>query len=220
MNELRIALGYGARCYVCVWALLLAAGAQAQPLPAQRSLPGQKQGQQQGQQERQAQLPGQQHMTPDPSTGPQNVLSEAARTLGIHQCGPAIDVIAPRVFAGSERQDIVLDWDRNAVDGAPFFSLTGLQYVDGSTLFTLTAVPQFQSQQQPGGCTVLAERISASAMSCRELVRRQLAGYRATPLVRAVTVYTSAARARETVTLVETPPGCLMLRRQVEYARQ
>jgi hypothetical protein len=179
------------------WAALLAgASAQAQPLPPQGAPPG-----------------PQAMMSAPPPSGPPNVLSEAARTLGVQQCGPDIDAIAPRVFAGSERQDIVLDWDRRTVDRAPFFSLTGLQYRDGAALFTLTTIPQ-----PAGGCTVLAEHVSASAMSCTEVARRQLPGYQGTPLVRAVTVYTSAAHAHETVTLVQAPPGCLMLRRQVRYA--
>ncbi|WP_199545349.1 hypothetical protein [Paraburkholderia kururiensis] len=144
---------------------------------------------------------------------PETVLAAAARQAGVRRCLAAVGVVSARTFAGAGHADVVLDWDRQDPDGAPFFSLTGLDFgADSSALFSLTTVPQV------AGCTVLAERISSAPLPCREVARSELAGWRANGLVRAVTVYTQAGHARETVTLVDTRGACVIVRRQVRYA--
>ncbi|GAB6852726.1 hypothetical protein [Paraburkholderia kururiensis] len=148
-----------------------------------------------------------------PAPVPDTVLAAAARQAGIRRCQPAVSVVSARTLAGARHADVVLDWDRQDPDGAPFFSLTGLDYgQNAAAVFSLTTVPQ------PAGCTVLAERISSAPLSCREVARSELPGYQATVLVPAVTVYTLAAHPRETVTLVDSPGACLIVRRQVRYA--
>ncbi|MEX3693354.1 hypothetical protein AB3X91_19155 [Paraburkholderia sp. BR14263] len=108
----------------------------------------------------------------------------------------------------------MLDWDKENPDGAPFFSVSGLDYGDNAALLSLTTVPSLVS-----GCTVMVERISSAPVACREVARSELQGYQASVLVRSVTVYTTPARPRETVTLVDAPPSCVVLRRQVQYGR-
>ncbi len=150
--------------------------------------------------------------SPPPAPQADTVLAHAAREIGIRRCYAAINVVSARTFAGAGHADVVLDWDRQAPDDAPFFSLTGLDFAHAAAVLSLTTVPQ------PAGCTVLAERISSAPLACRELARTELAGYRASPLVPAVTVYTSPGRARETVTLIEAPPSCVIVRREVRFA--
>ncbi|WP_199545269.1 hypothetical protein [Paraburkholderia kururiensis] len=148
-----------------------------------------------------------------PTPVPDTVLAAAARQAGIRRCQPAVSIVSARTLAGTRHADVVLDWDRQDPDGAPFFALTGLDYGQhAAAVFSLTTVPQ------PAGCTVLAERISSAPLPCREVARSELPGYQPTALVPSVTVYTMPAHARETVTLVDSPGACLIVRRQVRYA--
>ncbi|MGZ2747238.1 hypothetical protein [Burkholderia stagnalis] len=140
------------------------------------------------------------------------VLAKAAQSVGIRRCYPAVDQVSNRMFANTRHADVALDWDRGDPDGEPLFSLSGLEYSNASAVLSLTTVPA-----PAGGCTILVERISSAPLPCREVARSELPGYRATPLVKAVTVYTEPSRSRETVTLVDAPPACLIVRRQVQY---
>jgi len=146
------------------------------------------------------------------SNQPTNLLIQAGQTLGFHRCASALDQISARVLAGTRKHDIVLDWDRAHPDSGPFFSLTGMQFPAVSALLSLSIIPQ-----ENQSCAILVERISSAPIACHEVARSELAGYRATALVQAVTVYTSPAHAHEVVTLVDTPPACLIVRRQVDY---
>jgi hypothetical protein len=116
------------------------------------------------------------------------------------------------MFAGAADADVLLDWDRNNPDGGPFFSMSGMDFQRSAALLSLSTVPA-----SAGGCAILVERVSSAPESCQEVARTELPGYHATKLVRAVTVYTHPAQPRETVTLVDSPPSCLVLRRQVEF---
>jgi hypothetical protein len=141
-----------------------------------------------------------------------SVLARAAQTVGIRQCFTAIDQVASRVLIGSQRQDVVLDWNHITPDSAAFFSLTGFQYEGKPAILSLSTVPD-----NAGHCAILAERISVNAGTCVRVAKEQLAGYRGTPLVADITVYTQPSRPRETVTLSDVEGGCLIVRRQVEY---
>jgi len=141
-----------------------------------------------------------------------SVLARAAHTVGIRQCFPAIDGVSSRVLADSQGQDVVVDWNHLNPDNAPFFSLTGFQYHGEPAVLSLTTIPD-----NAGHCAILAERISVSAGSCARVADEQLVGYRGTPLVKAITVYTLPSRPRETITLSNVAGGCLIVRRQVEY---
>jgi hypothetical protein len=143
---------------------------------------------------------------------PLPVLARAAQTIGVRRCLSAITAIAGRTGQGATHQDVILDWDHRTPDAAAFFSLTGLEYGPLSAAFSLTTVPD-----ATGGCSILAERISAAPIACRLVAQRELTGYTGTPLLSSITVYTNPRTPRETVTLVNSPPGCLIVRRQVEY---
>jgi hypothetical protein len=143
---------------------------------------------------------------------PLTVLARAAQAIGIRQCYSAIAEVSSRVSANSQRQDVVLDWDRSNPDKAPFFSMTGFNNRDVSTLLSLTTIPD-----NVGKCVVFAEQISVSPTSCGNVADAALLGYQGKRLVPFVTVYTIASRPRETVTLVDTAGACLVVRRQVEF---
>ncbi|QVN21295.1 hypothetical protein [Burkholderia pyrrocinia] len=146
-----------------------------------------------------------------PLEPPSTVLAAAAMRAGVRRCYPIINAVSGRTFAGTEHNDVVLDWDRANPDVAPFFSLSGLDYGRGAALLSLT------TSSVETGCAVLVERISSAPLPCREVARSELSSYRAGPLVKSVTVYTNPAHPRETVTLLEAPPSCVIVRRQVQY---
>ncbi|WP_322009715.1 hypothetical protein [Paraburkholderia sp. J12] len=158
--------------------------------------------------------PGQSNsLLPDSTAQPApTVLAKAAGVVGIQRCYRAVDQVSSRLFEHAQRADVVLDWDRGNPDREPFFSLSGLEYGNTSAVVSLTTVPG-----STGGCTILAERISSEPISCKEVARSELRGYQGTVLVKAISVYTAPGRPRETVTLVDTPPACLIIRRQVQF---
>ncbi|KWB12321.1 hypothetical protein WL32_38435 [Burkholderia cepacia] len=141
-----------------------------------------------------------------------NVLAQSAQTVGVRRCYAAVDQVSSRMLAGTRRADVALDWDRHDADGEPFFAIAGLEYPDTSAALSLTVVPETK-----GGCTILVERMSSAPMSCKAVAASELRDYKGTPLVKAVTVYANPGRPRETVTLVDTPPACLIIRRQVQF---
>ncbi|MCW0398827.1 hypothetical protein NB688_000641 [Xanthomonas sacchari] len=143
---------------------------------------------------------------------PPPLLAYAAGQVGVKRCLGAIDGIARRTTAGALRQDLLLDWDRADPNGGALFSLTGLEYANASALLSVSAVPQTGL-----GCALLVEQISAAPVGCAELARTELAGYAAVPLLPSVTVYRRQEVRQETVVLADATPGCLVVRRQVQY---
>ncbi len=143
---------------------------------------------------------------------PVTVLAHAAQEIGIRRCYDAVAQVSARVFDRSARADILLDWQRASPDVGPMFSLSGIEFPQSSALLSLVTVPGIA-----GGCSVLAERISSAPLSCAQVARSELNGYHATQLVKSVMVYTESTRPREAVVLVDTPPSCLILRRQVQF---
>lgn len=148
---------------------------------------------------------------PGPQATP-TVLARVAQQIGIRRCYAAVQGVSQRVYEGARHEDIMVDWERAAPDGAAFFSLSGLEFAGTSAVLSLSTVPGTD-----GGCTVLAERISSAPLACDQVARAQLAGYRAMPLVHAVTAYTDPSHTRETVVLIDAPPSCVIVRRQVQY---
>lgn len=143
---------------------------------------------------------------------PVTVLAHAAQEVGIRRCYDAVAQVSARVFDHAHRADVLLDWQRANPDIGPFFSMSGIEFPTSSALLSLVTVPGVT-----GGCSVLAERISSAPLSCAQVARAELNGYHATQLVKSVMVYTDSSRPRETVLLVDTPPSCLILRRQVQF---
>ncbi|VWC44773.1 hypothetical protein BAR24066_07269 [Burkholderia arboris] len=140
------------------------------------------------------------------------VLAHAAQEVGIRKCYGAVAQVSARVFDRSVRADILLDWQRANPDIGPLFSLSGIEFPQSSALLSLVTVPG-----GAGGCSVLAERISSAPLSCSQVARSELTGYQATQLVKSVMVYADPTRPREVVVLVDAPPSCLILRRQVQF---
>jgi hypothetical protein len=143
---------------------------------------------------------------------PMDTLTAAATNVGVKRCLPAISRLSSLTVNGSTGNDVLVDWDRKNPDGGPFFSLSGVEYKNASLAFSLTAVPD-----ATGGCSVAAERISVAPFACRSIAQQELGGYRATQLLATFTVYTDARDPGATVTLIDSPPGCLIIRRHVEY---
>jgi len=142
----------------------------------------------------------------------QDVLTRAAGSVGVKRCLPAITRLASLVVQGSRAQDVLLDWDRKQPDLGPVFSLVGLEFPNAGMAASITAIPE------PGGnCTVSAERISVAPYTCASIAQQELAGYQMTKLLPIFTVYTDPKEPSSSVSLIDSPPGCLVIRRFVEY---
>jgi hypothetical protein len=140
------------------------------------------------------------------------LLAKAAETVGVQRCLAAIAVVSSRANVGATAQDVILDWDHGSPDTQAFFSLTGLEFGPRSAALSLTVVPE-----AGGGCSIMAERISGAPVACAVVAKSELTGYVGHPLLSTVEVYANPRTPRETVTLVSTPPGCLIIRRQADY---
>lgn len=141
-----------------------------------------------------------------------NLLPQAAQSVGIRQCLPAIARLSELAVSGSRSHDVLVDWDRTQPDAGPFFSLLGIAYGGQSVAATITAVPQ-----GPDRCTIAAERISVAPYTCQSIAQVELKGYKPTALLPTFTVYTQASDPGASVSLIDSPPGCLVIRRHVQY---
>lgn len=136
------------------------------------------------------------------------LVTTAARHVGVRRCLPAIAAVARRATSGATMQDLILDWDRQAPDAAPFFSLTGLGADDQRAALTIAGLPT------AAGCALLVERISGSTQSCAAIASGELPGYPAGQLIPGIMVYQNPRAAGETYTLIANGTGCLIIRRQ------
>ena len=143
---------------------------------------------------------------------PENLLAEAAQGVGVRRCLPAVSRLSALAISGTRSHDILMDWDHAKPDDSPFFSLLGLSYGQQSAAATITVIPQGD-----GGCTISAERISVAPFACRTVAEVELKGYRSTALLPNFTVYTQPDQPGESVSLIESPPMCLVVRRHVQY---
>jgi hypothetical protein len=149
---------------------------------------------------------------PAPPAAPQDSLTRAATSVGIQRCLPAISRLSSLTVQGSRSHDVLLDWDRKRPDAGPMFSLIGIQYPNAGVAASITAIPE-----DSGGCTVSAERISVAPFTCESVAQQELAGYRVTRLLPIYAVYTDDKEPSSSVSLIDSPPGCLVIRRYVEY---
>ena len=151
-------------------------------------------------------------LPPNPLGPPPNLVVEAARSLGINTCLTAITRISSLAIAGSRTHDVLVDWDRAQPDRGAFFSLLGVNFGATSLAATITVIPQ-----ESNGCTLAAERISVAPYACRSIAEVELKGYTATALLPTFTVYTQPSDPGSSVSLLDSPPGCLVIRRYVQY---
>jgi hypothetical protein len=147
-----------------------------------------------------------------PAAPPQDTLTRAATSVGIKRCLPAITRLATLTVQGSRGHDVLLDWDRKRPDSGPMFSLIGIQYPNAGVAGSITAIPD-----DTGGCTVSAERISVAPFTCASVAEQELKNYRVTQLLPIYAVYTDDKEPTSSVSLIDSPPGCLVIRRYVEY---
>ncbi|TDV15606.1 hypothetical protein [Paraburkholderia caballeronis] len=144
---------------------------------------------------------------------PVNPLTRAASSVGVRQCLPALDALSSIGVRGATRSDVLIDWDRAHPNGAPVFSLVGLETAQGNAVMSVNAAPAAD-----GTCAVSAERVAFDPSPCRQVAQRELRDYRATPLLPHMTVYTRDREPGSTVSLVDSPPGCLTIRRYVKFS--
>lgn len=150
-------------------------------------------------------------LSPPPPAAP-NLLAEAARSVGIKQCHAAVARLSTLALMGSKEHDVLLDWDKSKPDEGPVFSLLGVSYGAQSAAATITVVPHAN-----GECTVAAERISVAPFTCQSIAQVELKSYRVTALLPNFHVYTLATDPGASVSLIDSPPTCLVIRRHVQY---
>jgi hypothetical protein len=143
---------------------------------------------------------------------PVDTLSLAAANVGVKKCLPAINRLSSLVLNGSSGNDVLVDWDRKSPDSMPFFSLSGVEYRNASLAFSLTAVPGAD-----GSCAIAAERISVAPFTCASIAQQELQGYKVVRLLPTFTVYVDEKDAGASVSLIDSPPGCLLIRRHVDF---
>jgi len=142
----------------------------------------------------------------------QNALTTAATNVGLTACKPALDRLSTLAINGTKNNDVLLDWDRKRPATSPVFAMIGLEYPNGGAAMSITTIPD-----GAGGCSVAAERISSAPVACEAVAGQELNGYRATRLLSNMTVYTDGKDPNSTVSLIDTPPGCLVIRRYIEF---
>jgi hypothetical protein len=142
-----------------------------------------------------------------------NLLLEAARAVGVKRCLEAVERLSILAIAGSRNHDVLIDWDRKQPDAGPFFSMMGVSFGQQSIAATITAIPSADDS-----CTVSAERISVAPFTCQSIADVELKGYALTRLLPSFNVYTQPADPGASVSLIDSPPGCLVIRRHVQYA--
>ncbi|MGJ7494590.1 hypothetical protein ACSFA8_05920 [Variovorax sp. RT4R15] len=150
-----------------------------------------------------------------PPAAPQDTLTRAATSVGIKRCLPAITRLSTLTVQGARSHDVLLDWDRKRPDAGPTFALIGMEFPNAGVAASITAIPD-----ESGACTVSAERISVAPFTCASVAQQELANYRMTRLLPNYAVYTDEKEPTSSVSLIDSPPGCLIIRRYVEYGWQ
>lgn len=146
-----------------------------------------------------------------PSASP-NSLALAVANVGIKRCASALQRLSSLGVQNASGNDVLLDWDRKRLEKTPVFALIGLEYPNTGAAMSVTAVPEAD-----GSCSLSAERISVAPVPCQQLAQQELSGYTATSLLNNFKVYTDARDPTASVSLIDTPPGCLVIRRYVEF---
>lgn len=148
-----------------------------------------------------------------PAAPPQDKLAQAAASVGVQKCMPAIRRLSALTIQGSRSHDVLLDWDRKQPDAGPFFSLIGMEFPNAGVAASVTAVPDANAST----CTIAAERISVAPFTCASIAQSELPGYQMFRLLPTYAVYTDPKEPTSSVSLIDSPPGCLVIRRFVEY---
>ncbi|WP_255576013.1 hypothetical protein [Comamonas sp. Y33R10-2] len=140
-------------------------------------------------------------------------LTQAASSVGVKKCLPAINRLAGLAVQGSRSHDVLLDWDRKQPDAGAVFSLIALEFPNAGMAASITAVPDAGA----GTCTIAAERMTVAPFTCASIAQAELPGYQMVRLLPIYAVYTDPKEPGSSVSLIDSPPGCLVIRRFVEY---
>jgi hypothetical protein len=149
----------------------------------------------------------------NPPAAPPNALAIAAGNVGVKQCLAEIQAVSALGVQGTTNNDVLFDWDRKRSGKSAVFSLIGLEYANANAAMSVSAVPEAD-----GSCSVAAERISVAPIACNSVATQELGGYKATPLLGHMTVYTDARDPGSSVSLIDAPQGCLVIRRYVKFS--
>lgn len=155
----------------------------------------------------------QQVLAPTTPAAPQDKLTAAAASVGVKRCLPAITRLSRLMLQGSRNHDLLLDWDRRKPNDGAVFGFLGLEYPNAGVAASITTMPETD-----GSCTVAAERISVAPFTCASIAQQELAGYQMNRLLPMYAVYVDPKEPTSSVSLIDSPPGCLVIRRFVEYA--
>lgn len=158
-----------------------------------------------------AQVPPTPSSVAAPTQG-KDVLTQAASSVGVRRCLPAMTRLSRLNVQGSQSHDVLLDWDRERPDDGPVFGFIGAQYPNAGVATSITVVPD-----AAGACTVSAERTAVAPFTCESVAKSELQGYQMTRLLPIYAVYIDPKEPNSSVSLLDSPPGCLVIRRFVEY---
>ncbi|MEX3931797.1 hypothetical protein AB4Y32_08270 [Paraburkholderia phymatum] len=141
-----------------------------------------------------------------------NSLALAIKNVGIKQCASSLTALSALGIQGAVNNDVLLDWDRSRPANSAVFALLALDTPVGGAAMTVNAV-----SEADGSCSVSAERISVAPAACEAVAAQELAGYRATPLLNRITVYTDHNDPGSSVSLFAVKEGCLVIRRFARF---
>lgn len=159
-------------------------------------------------------LSAQSVLAESPSLDAQNSLLAAVTNVGVKQCRSQLLDISSLAVQGTRNNDVLFDWNHKRPNSGPVFSLIGLNYGSKAAALSIAAVPDVD-----GSCSIAAERISVASAPCKAIADKDLKGYRATPLLETMTVYADEKDLGSTVSLIDSPPGCLVIRRYITFSK-
>lgn len=151
-------------------------------------------------------------LAPPPQGAPQNALATAVANVGLTSCASALERLSSLGVQGTRANDVLVDWDRKRPATSSVFSLIGMEYANGGGAMTVTSVPEAD-----GTCSLSAERITVAPYTCASVAQNELRGTQRTQLLPNFAVYTDPKDRTSSVSLIDSPPGCLVIRRYVEF---
>lgn len=143
---------------------------------------------------------------------PENALATAVANLGLTRCQSALERLSSLGVQGARANDVLIDWDRKRPATSSVFSLIGIEYANGGGAMTVTSVPEAD-----GTCSLSAERITVAPYTCASVAQQELRGTQRTQLLSNFAVHTDPKDRTSSVSLIDSPPGCLVIRRYVEF---
>jgi hypothetical protein len=143
---------------------------------------------------------------------PQGMLADVARVVGMNRCRPVLERLSTMVADESQRQDVLVDRNTAIAGEGPVFLLMGMQGRGVSAGLSLSVVPE-----DDGSCSFAAERISMAPYTCDSVGKAELPQHRVTRLLDNFTVYTDPADPAASVSMIDAPPGCIIIRRHVQF---